>query len=110
MPGRRVSETKIERDVADWCEEQIASKVGIPQSKACHLKVVIWGRAGWPDHWFFGPNGKMKIIEFKKPGEEPEPLQAYIHKQLRALGHDVEVHDNKETACASLARMLEASH
>lgn len=88
-------ETQIERDVADWWEER----------GYLHLKVVIWGRAGWPDHFFFGPRGRMKMIEFKKPGDEPTPLQDHIHSLLRRLGHDVEVHDNKEEACASLARM-----
>lgn len=96
------SESQIERDVADWWEKQI------PHGRDCsHIKIVIWGRAGWPDHIFIGTNGRLKWVEFKKPGEEPEPLQAYIHKLLRALGQDVEVFDNKEAACESLARMLQ---
>ncbi len=93
---RRESETKIERDVADWWEA-----MGM-----IHIKIVIWGRAGWPDHIFVGPKGRLKWIEFKKPGEPPTPLQDYIHGLLRGLGQDVEVHDTKEEACASLGRML----
>lgn len=99
------SETKIERDVADWWESM--SPEG---AHYLHIKIVIWGRAGWPDHIFIGPNGRLKWIEFKKPGEEPTALQRHMHRLLRQLGQDVEVHDNKETAIASLARMLNSPH
>lgn len=92
------SETKIERDVADWWESQ--------GRDLQHIKIVIWGRAGWPDHIFVGRNGKLMWIEFKKPGEQPTVLQIHIHKLLRSLGQVVEVHDTKEEACEALARML----
>jgi hypothetical protein len=95
------SETKLERDVADEWE-----KIH-PTPHACHIKIVIWGRSGWPDHIFIGTKGRWKWVEFKEPGEEPTPIQLYIHKLLRSLGQDVEVHDNKEECCASLARMLD---
>ena len=94
----RQPESKVERDVADWWEAQGRDLM--------HIKIVIWGRAGWPDHIFVGRRGKLKWIEFKQPGEEPNRLQYYIIRKLKELGQDVEVHQSKETAIASLARML----
>lgn len=71
-----------------------------------HLKIVIWGRAGWPDHIFI-KNGKVVWIEFKKPdGKSPTPIQLHIHSQLRKEGMEVHVIDNVEEGCATLARML----
>ena len=46
------------------------------------------------------------LIEFKRPGEEPTPLQWDTIKHLRAAGYDVEVHDSKESAIAAIQKRL----
>lgn len=52
------------------------------------------GTNGLPDRIILGPNAVIFFIEFKRPGEKPTRLQAYIHKLLRDLGFDVYVCDN----------------
>ena len=78
-------ESKIERDAVDL----VWKHLGIVGSK-----LVTPGDTGYPDRIFWLPGGKPLLIEFKRPGEEPEPKQEYIHAQLRKLGYQVEVHDN----------------
>lgn len=50
--------------------------------------------AGWPDLEIYPDGGKMFFIECKAPGKHAEPLQIYIHDQLRAAGYPVYVVDN----------------
>src|SRR5688572_11363447 len=40
---------------------------------------------GWPDYLFLF-NGRVLFIEFKRKGEEPQPLQVYTHSILRGAG------------------------
>ena len=79
------SESSIEDEAVDL----VWKHLGILGSK-----LTILGDTGFPDRLFWLPGGKPLLIEFKKPGEEPEPKQAHIHKELRRLGYHVEVHDN----------------
>jgi hypothetical protein len=65
-----------------------------------HRKVVYQNRSGAPDDWFFGHNGRLIIIEFKKPGERPEPHQWREIRRLRRRGFDVRVIDNVEDGIA----------
>ena len=44
-----------------------------------------------PDQLFFLPNGQTLLVEFKRPGENPRPQQAYRFQQLADLGHPVSV-------------------
>jgi hypothetical protein len=81
----RELESKIEQDTCDL----VWKHLGIVGSK-----LVTPGDTGYPDRIFWLPGGKPLLIEFKRPGEEPEPKQEYIHAQLRKLGYQVEVHDN----------------
>lgn len=53
------------------------------------LKLTSPSRRGWPDR-FYARRGRIVLVEWKRPGEEPDPLQAKMHKDLRA--HGVEVH------------------
>lgn len=64
-------------------------------------KMVYAGRRGCPDRWFFR-NGKIVIIEFKKPGKEPDGLQAREIKKLREHGIRVHVIDNIADGCELL--------
>lgn len=61
------------------------------------------------DRQYYIPGGKIFIIEFKRPGEEPFKRQAKAITELRELGYDIEVHDNSEEAIEAIkARILEA--
>lgn len=58
-------------------------------------KVVSASRKSWPDR-FFARRGVIRLVEFKRPGEEPNPQQAKRHRELRNAGVDVRVYDNLE--------------
>jgi hypothetical protein len=89
-------ESKVERDT---CRDALYNE-GVPSMKMLHTG----GETGWPDRVFFIPGGRPKLIEFKRPGKKSQasPRQKYIHAVLRELGYDVEVHDNKDEALASI--------
>lgn len=55
------------------------------------IKLNILGRRGWPDRVFLMPKGRSAYIEFKRVDEKARPLQEFVHKQLRDLGHAVAV-------------------
>jgi hypothetical protein len=59
-----------------------------------HRKVVYAGRRGAPDDWFFGPNGTLIIIEFKKYGKAPTEQQFRELKRLTDLGFDAHYIDD----------------
>jgi hypothetical protein len=59
------------------------------------IRINVVGRKGWPDYGYLY-RGRICFIEFKKPGEKPEPLQLYVHKQLRESGAEVFVVDNED--------------
>jgi hypothetical protein len=67
-----------------------------------HIKINIRGRRGWPDREFLIPGGKPLFIEFKRPGEKVEPIQEFIHGQLRDAGYNVLVVDNATCGIAAL--------
>ena len=70
--------------------------------KLIHIKLNVLGRRGWPDRLFLPPGGRPIFIEFKRPGENPEPLQEYRHEILRAAGYRVFVVDNYADGIAAL--------
>jgi hypothetical protein len=80
----RVLEKTIERNVVNY-----ALKKGIES-----VKLNGMGKRSHPDRMFLGPRGRVLFIEFKKPGEEPTPLQKHLHKKWKRLGHKVYVVDN----------------
>ncbi len=58
------------------------------------VRKVAWpGRRAAMDRLFV-KDGRTVWIEFKAPGEEPEPLQAREHKRFRDHGAEVHVVDN----------------
>ena len=96
--ARIVKETVAETKTCQWYDG-----LGLQR-----LKLNGFGRRGFPDQEFFVPGGKPFLIEFKADGEEPRKLQAYIHKQLKEAGYDIEVHTNHLEAIAAIKRRLEA--
>ena len=63
-----------------------------------NVKLKVPGQTAYPDRLFWIPGGKPLMIEFKLPGEKPEPKQLHVHKELRELGYEVQVHDNAADA------------
>lgn len=70
------------------------------------VRINVVGRKGWPDYGY-GYAGRMCFIEYKRPGEKPEPLQAYVHKILRDQGFDVFVIDDIEKGKTELTEWKE---
>ena len=70
------------------------------------VRINVTGRKGWPDYGY-GYLGRMCFVEFKKPGEKPEPLQAHVHGVLREAGFDVFVVDGIEQGKTLLAEWKE---
>lgn len=66
------------------------------------LTTKVLGTAGWPDRAFWCKGGQVVLVEFKRPGERPRKLQAYVMKQLKDLGYHVFWTDNYEEAVAYL--------
>lgn len=71
------------------------------------IKLNLQGRCGWPDRQVILPGGRVLFVEFKRPGEELEPLQRHVHRQLRSLGHAVETFDDAEEALEYVKRTIE---
>lgn len=60
------------------------------------MKFTSPGLDGVPDRIVLLPHGKMAFIELKAPGKKLRPLQELRVKQLRDLGQQAFVIDNKE--------------
>ena len=83
--SRPSKEAPIER----WCC-QWARAHGIITSK-------LRDPTGIPDHLFWVPGGAPVVIEFKRPGKKPTPLQTHYLVQLLELGYRAYWVDDKET-------------
>jgi hypothetical protein len=83
MPG---IEAKIERKV---CKDALR-RYGVH-----NIKIQ---KAGFPDRIFLIPGGAPLFIEFKAPGEEPRPMQAYYIDMLDKLGYHATWCNNYEGA------------
>lgn len=66
-------------------------------------KCLYQGRVGSPDRWSFFPQSRLLLVECKRPGEEPDPLQYQEMKLLRSLGQWVAWTDTREGVDAILA-------
>jgi hypothetical protein len=93
LPKKRVLERGIENRA---CKEIV--KLGGLTRKMNGL-----GNRSWPDRLIIG-FGVQYYIEFKKPGEDPTPLQLKLHRELRKRGHIVLVLDNVEDAVRSFKK------
>lgn len=95
---------RIEEQIESWVATQAWERYGVPS-----IKLNIRGNTGWPDRLFILPGGRALWIEFKAPGEEPDPKQELQHKVLRHRHHDIQVHDNREEALAAVKAALDAA-
>lgn len=71
-------------------------------------KLQGMGNRAEPDYLFRIPGGRPFLIEFKRPGECPTPLQTVSINSWLADGYDVEVHDTKESAIAAIKKRMDA--
>lgn len=68
-------EKEVEVPVCTW-----AKKKGFIVCKVRFVEV------GYPDRLFLSPKGHTIFIEFKRLGEQPDPLQAYRLRELKKRG------------------------
>lgn len=61
---------------------------------------IVLGEGGWPDLVWFHKPALMGFIEWKRPGEKPDPEQLKVHADLRAMGFRVEVCEDIPAAIA----------
>jgi len=71
------------------------------------IKLTSPGTNGMPDRMFLIPGGCPVLVEFKRPGAQPEPLQKYTHELLQKLQYRIEVFDNVEDCFNCICRALE---
>lgn len=74
-----------------------------------NFKLTIEGQRGWPDRLFLIPGGRPLLIEFKRPGEKPDPLQEHRLATLKALGYDATWHNTVDGALLELAQAMDAA-
>ena len=84
-------ETVIEQKVCEFAERQ----------GWLVRKMTYAGRRGCPDRWFFR-DGRIVIVEFKKPGSDCDGVQKREHTRLREKGVFVHVIDNIPDGCTLL--------
>jgi len=95
----------LEIDIENAACDRILRELGI-----INLKIKPAGKNGWPDRLFLLPAKRVIFIEFKRPGEVPEPLQAGIHRRIKHHGHEVQTHDTVQGAFDAVkAAKLEAA-
>jgi hypothetical protein len=82
-------------------ESEIEQKVCEHAERAGWLvrKVVYAGRRGAPDRWIF-KDGRLVLVEFKRPGRLLDAHQQREHERLAKAGFTVHVVDSVETGCA----------
>jgi hypothetical protein len=98
-------ESSYEKAFARICK-QLFDELGLPHK---YVKTVTPGRKGWPDRLLlFGPMGHHLYIEWKQPGEEPDPMQVEIHTELKALGAEVRWYDNHYSALVEVEAFVRA--
>lgn len=80
IESEKVLEKKLVREVrkvAGWCIKLLPNFV-----------------SGIPDRMCLLPHGRIIFVEMKGTGEEPSPIQFYVHSRLRRIGFTVLVIDS----------------
>ena len=89
-------EAKVEQAVMRWCKSH-----GITA-----LKMTPTGHTGWPDRVIILSGGQVLWLEFKAPNASLSPKQAWVHSQLKLLGHRAEVCYDAEETCKIIEEAL----
>jgi len=87
--------------------EEAVSKRALNELGVASVKLVMRYASGWPDRLYWIPGGVPLVHEYKRPGEEPEGLQADRIEYLRKIKYEIEVHDDADLAFQSVKRALE---
>ena len=69
--------TISEKQIEDFLDECVRPRGGV---------AVKLGHSGWHDRIILLPGARMGLLEVKRPGEEPDPLQWERIATARALG------------------------
>ena len=91
-------EAGIERSASDILEKQFGIR---------NIKIK---QTGWPDRIYFVGDGVCVFIEYKRPGEEPTPLQYDILERLDEEGYWVLWTDNESDAINAVLAALSVVH
>lgn len=60
------------------------------------------GVAGVPDRILLLPGGRLFLVELKRPGGRPRPIQQAMHARLERLGFPVHVVDDADRFFAAV--------
>jgi hypothetical protein len=52
-------------------------------------KIILCSVNGWPDLDALSPTGRRVLLEMKAKGKKLDPLQEYVHEQIRQRGGEV---------------------
>src|SRR5579863_9259583 len=64
---------------------------------------------GWPDLLLFIPGGRPLLLEFKRPGQRPTPLQQHRLETLNELGYNATWCDSFDQACAAITQAMDTA-
>ena len=98
--------TKAQRKLTEVAHVQNPTVAWARRNGVRATKLQGPGNRSQPDFCFWIPGGVPFMIEFKRPGEAPTPLQTDTIKKFWAADYAVEVHDTKESAIAAIQRRL----
>lgn len=59
-------------------------------------KLFPGDESGWPDNVVAVDCGLVYWVELKRDGEGPSKIQKIRHRELRSLGHEVWIIDNRD--------------
>lgn len=96
MRKRVEKESAIEGRAVRW-----AAQRGILNRKMNGL-----GNVSWPDRLFILPNGIAAFVEFKRPGEQPTPLQYDTMRKLLDAKQHVAWFDDSDAAIQWLEALM----
>ena len=88
-----VKNSSDKADISEKAIEQQLVKAVKARGGLCP-KFVAPGMDGMPDRLVLMPTGVVGFVEVKTPGQQPRPLKARRHRQLRDLGFTVYVLDD----------------
>ena len=72
------------------------------------IKLNLMGRRSQPDRLFYATGGVPLLIEFKRKGKKPEPLQQHTIDKLRRAGYAVASCDTRAEGCSIVDRWAAA--
>lgn len=78
-------------------EKQIEKKLrmGVGKLNGIAVKLQSQYYTGLPDRMILMPGGKIFFVEIKTTGKKPTSRQLIVHRELRALGFNVDVIDSE---------------